>query len=162
MRPLAGGNVAHSLTVTTTGSDPIPGNNFDTSSIFFCRDCDGDGIWDDWELTYGLDPLDPADAALDSDQDGHSNLQEFLAGTDPRSSNSVTRVTSFIISGTNVYIAFPAAEQKSYVIERTESLISSNWTGIYTLIHTAPGSYEFIDFGGAQPPSRFYRVRLLP
>ncbi len=34
-------------------------------------DKDKDGMDDNWELRYGLNPADPSDAALDSDQDGY-------------------------------------------------------------------------------------------
>ncbi|MEE2731653.1 MAG: hypothetical protein VYA55_12605 [Pseudomonadota bacterium] len=47
------------------------------------QDADDDGLPDDWETLYGLDPLDPTDAALDSDRDGLDNLSEFEAGSDP-------------------------------------------------------------------------------
>jgi hypothetical protein len=43
-------------------------------------DSDGDGIPDDWELAQGLNGNDPSDASIDSDGDGFSNLEEFLAG----------------------------------------------------------------------------------
>ncbi|QSP93684.1 hypothetical protein LPB19_10760 [Marinobacter salinisoli] len=46
-------------------------------------DSDGDGMSDEWELQYGLDPNDPSDAGQDSDGDGLSNLDEFLALTSP-------------------------------------------------------------------------------
>ena len=46
-------------------------------------DDDGDGMPDAWEETFGLDPLDPADAALDPDADGIPNLEEYRAGTHP-------------------------------------------------------------------------------
>ena len=46
-------------------------------------DADGDGAPDWWESLYGFDPEDPADAALDPDSDGLSNLAEFFAGTNP-------------------------------------------------------------------------------
>jgi hypothetical protein len=46
-------------------------------------DRDGDGLPDAWEEFYGLDPTDPADASLDYDDDGRSNLREFLDQTDP-------------------------------------------------------------------------------
>ena len=45
-------------------------------------DDDGDGMTDVFELDNGLNPLDPSDAAADSDNDTLSNLDEFLAGTE--------------------------------------------------------------------------------
>lgn len=46
-------------------------------------DSDGDGMTNDWESTFGLDPANPADAALDPDHDTVTSLQEFQLGTHP-------------------------------------------------------------------------------
>ena len=47
------------------------------------RDSDGDGLDDRWEWEHeGFDPLDPADASADWDNDGLTNLQEKSKGTD--------------------------------------------------------------------------------
>ena len=47
-------------------------------------DNDLDGMSDEWERKYGLDPDDGSDAAGDSDSDGYTNIEEFLNGTEPR------------------------------------------------------------------------------
>ena len=46
-------------------------------------DSDGDGMPDDWETEHQLNPATAADGPLDKDQDGYSNVEEFLNGTDP-------------------------------------------------------------------------------
>lgn len=51
-------------------------------------DTDNDGMPDGWEIKYGLAPLPldaegANDANLDKDFDGKTNLEEYLAGTDP-------------------------------------------------------------------------------
>ncbi|MDR3219325.1 MAG: polysaccharide lyase [Dysgonamonadaceae bacterium] len=46
-------------------------------------DSDGDGMSDEWEIKYNLDPKNPADGALDSDSDGYTNIEEYLNGTNP-------------------------------------------------------------------------------
>ncbi len=51
-------------------------------------DTDHDGLPNDWEKKYGLNPADPADAAKDSDGDGFTNLEEFQAKTDPKDPKS--------------------------------------------------------------------------
>jgi hypothetical protein len=43
---------------------------------------------DSWESQYDLDPEDNSDAALDSDNDGLTNLEEYKKGTNPLSEDS--------------------------------------------------------------------------
>ena len=51
-------------------------------------DDDNDGMPDTFEQMAGLDPRDPADAALDADDDGLSNAAEYGNSTDPRAADS--------------------------------------------------------------------------
>jgi hypothetical protein len=46
-------------------------------------DTDGDGIPDEWEKKFGLNPNDPADAAKSLAGDAISNLEKYLNGLDP-------------------------------------------------------------------------------
>ncbi len=50
-------------------------------------DSDGDGMPDEWEKKFSLDPFGD-DSVLDPDSDGFSNLEEFQAGTDPKDAKS--------------------------------------------------------------------------
>lgn len=43
----------------------------------------GDGIPDSWKIAHGLSTTDPGVAGQDPDGDGLTNLEEFIAGTDP-------------------------------------------------------------------------------
>jgi hypothetical protein len=36
-----------------------------------------------WEKTHGLDPEDPADANGDADNDGYTNIEEYMNGLVP-------------------------------------------------------------------------------
>jgi len=45
-------------------------------------DDDNDGISDYDENSHGLNPLNPSDAQIDADDDGFSNLVEYIAGAD--------------------------------------------------------------------------------
>lgn len=72
-----------------TGKDVTnsPDTDGDMVANFVDPDDDGDGMPDDWEIDNGLDPLNPADASIDSDNDGTSNLEEYNNGTDPNVSD---------------------------------------------------------------------------
>ena len=47
------------------------------------RDSDEDGMPDEWEEKFGLDPRAAADPTLDSDKDGYTDVEEYLNGTAP-------------------------------------------------------------------------------
>jgi len=71
--------------------DPVPalvsktvsGGRLNVRRLLTLQDTDGDGMPDEWEIANGLNPNNPADAALDPDGDGLSNLDEYLNRCDP-------------------------------------------------------------------------------
>lgn len=47
-------------------------------------DSDNDGMPDEWEKKYGLNPNDPSDANGDINGDGYTNIEKYINGIDPR------------------------------------------------------------------------------
>ncbi len=50
-------------------------------------DADADGLPDEWEKLYGLNPSSAADADADADGDGFTNAEEYAAKTNPSDKN---------------------------------------------------------------------------
>jgi pectate lyase len=48
-----------------------------------CADSDQDGMPDEWEQKFGFDPADPLDGPKDANEDGYTNIEEFLNGRNP-------------------------------------------------------------------------------
>ena len=72
-----------------------------TSSL---DDKDNDGMPDEWEKKYRLDPENPSDAKFDEDGDGLTNLEEYKAGTNPIKDIFTENVLSNI-KGNALYLA---------------------------------------------------------
>lgn len=91
--PFKGQSGAYQVTVTARGKsnygDPFVRYITRSFQVYEyvnqeCRpDQDKDGLPDRWEDLHGLDKTDPADAALDPDNDRLTNLEEFYNGTLP-------------------------------------------------------------------------------
>lgn len=84
---------------------------------------------DSYENQYsGLYANDPADAALDLDFDGATNLDEYLAGTVPNNPASVFGIESLIrLTSGDVEIRFEAKANKAYSVLVSSTLESGSW-----------------------------------
>lgn len=47
------------------------------------KDSDKDGMPDEWETKYGLNPSDASDAVKDLNGDGYTNIEKYVYGLDP-------------------------------------------------------------------------------
>jgi len=93
------------------------------------EDSDSDGLLDWWESYFGLNPLSASDndgPDADPDLDGMSNLQEFLAGTDPLDNQSCLKL-NISFSNNRVLLNFNATDQLYYKILYSEDLNASAW-----------------------------------
>lgn len=122
-------------------------------------DFDRDGIEDPWELLNGLQPDRAGDALEDQDGDGMSNLQEFLARTDPRNASSDLRLQAGLTPNGTAILKFIAQPGIRYEIESSDNL-TSPWMRLQEF--PADNNTREINFTDSSTISaastRFYRV----
>lgn len=139
-----GANPDSPLTWTTSGFGPDPESPVDA---------DGDGMPDQWEAaTFGPNG---ASNGSDPDHDRVSNLQEYVAGTDPLDSNSV-----FVVKMEEGYrISWEPKPGRTYSIWRATDIqnFSEVAEGIQGFYQQGPVSMTWLD---REPPGGpvFYRV----
>ena len=146
--------------------DPVPNTAYgfgriDALAALGLSDSDNDGMPDWWELWRGLSRFDRSDAAQDPDADGLTNLQEYLAGTDPNDAASVLRITELGLSGGEVVSLFTSVVGKRYSLERTGDLASPSWSAVATNLVGTGTYYQVRDPCGASAPQRFYRIKVM-
>jgi hypothetical protein len=132
-------------------------------------DNDGDGLLDNWELAYGLNPQSSAGingAAGDPDNDGQTNSQEQLAGTNPRDTGSVLRLSLTPVDSGFYRVSWQSVPGKSYQLEYAENDITdfAGFTGpTWPRVAISGNEIYEDDVSTNTPPSVFrtYRVRVL-
>jgi len=129
-------------------------------------DGDGDGLPADWETTNGLDDADATGdngANGDPDEDGLSNIIEWLVGLNPQlvDNSSFPKLGITRISG-GVRLSFPTLPDRSYQFQVSDAL--NGWTNFgapqVTAPNAAPGTLQIDDTSGL--PKRFYRMTVHP
>jgi hypothetical protein len=128
-------------------------------------DSDGDGIPDSWMMQHfghsaGL-ASDHSRAQDDADGDGMSNLQEYLAGTDPLDPQSSLKLyVQGVEPGTGrPKLSFTAVAAIDYALQYSDNLGS----GIWHKLNDVPADpttriLMLNDPGATSAPTRFYRV----
>src|SRR5207249_2035371 len=119
------------------------------------------GLPDEWELANGLSPANAADAGLDSDGDGLTNLQEYLSGTDPNDAGSRLRIEATDWSaGRPFSLRFTAHSNNTYSVQSCPSLNGTPWSAVVD-VPAASSNRTVVITDLANPPAgglRLYRL----
>jgi sugar lactone lactonase YvrE len=90
-------------------------------------DSNQDGIPDGWCLTHSLNPISPTVAQEDPDHDGHTNLQEYLDGTDPGDPSSFRQMFRLTGAGSDKTVAWADAFNAGVVSVLTATSVEGPW-----------------------------------
>lgn len=130
-------------------------------------DSDGDGLPDAWEIRYGLNPGSPVGVDgpnADLDNDGQTNLQEYLRGTDPSVPDQPFVLAVRLENGQQLRVTWPSALGKRYQLQSTSEL-GSGFQDVTDSSFPAAGTGSPLSFEQTVPPGslgRFYRVKIVP
>jgi Tol biopolymer transport system component len=146
-------------------SDLVAGDFNDKRDLFLLTlggvDSEPDGMDDDWEMAY-FETLS-RDGSLDWDNDGATDLAEFLAGTDPKNDGSVFRVLTVAPAGGGTKTLFWSGNPtRSYRAEFKDDFNTPAWTALTGTISWNGTTASISDPMAGSATNRFYRVLRLP
>jgi hypothetical protein len=132
--------------------------------LAFDSDADTDGMGDRFEDEYGLDSENPDDADEDLDEDGLSNLVEYLLGSNPAAASVKFLPPVASVDGM-VMITVPGQEMhegRIYILEHSNDL---GETDVWKAIDAFSPSSSEVGTGYVFEPAGpnetgFYRVRV--
>lgn len=115
------------------------------------------GVCDIWEHRYQASGLvdTPESRASDTDGDGQSNLDESLAGTDPRDPTSVHKINTLIRYNNDILLSTPSQAGKTYQVYSSADL--KQWTPVGTST-LSDGQEIYSILNNQTDDNLFYRV----
>jgi hypothetical protein len=126
------------------------------ATITTLADGDGDGMPDEWERGFELDPASNLDREIDTDGDSMLNWQEYIAGTDPADDQSYLRIES-LAGAAGATVTFRALATKTYSVEYTDALDSGLWLHLGAVPGRPADRLEAV-FDPDWTANRFYRI----
>lgn len=134
-----------------TAAGPTPGQSLGVA------DTDGDGMPDVWEQANGTQAF-VADANDDLDSDGLTNLEEYLAGTEPNDPFSFLRVETITLNGINPVLQFIAVSNRTYAVLYKPALGAPAWLPFQNVPSHPTNRLVTVEDSSPSPTNRFYRL----
>jgi hypothetical protein len=145
-------------TVVVTNRASPAGILSSNAPLTVLNDADGDHIPDEWETAaHGLDPSNSNDGALDFDGDGLTNLEEYIAGTDPMDPASYLKVNRFQWLPGRVALEFLAVSNKTYSVLVNDEQPFAEWRPLTRISARTTNHLEIIEDAELKT-KRFYRL----
>jgi hypothetical protein len=155
-------NDSGSYRVVATNAASVTGGASAFASLTVLADSDQDGMPDQWETSYTLNPTNDFDADLDYDEDTMSNVDEYRAGTNPRDNMSYLRIESIeseLATTGTMRVSFIAVSNRTYTVEHRDSLIPGAWNRLGDVsTATTNRLIELVDSPPVAITKRFYRL----
>ena len=121
-------------------------------------DTDGDGLADDWERHYFGNLAQGAND--DPDHDGATNLQEFIAQTDPTNPNSVLQLALTIESNGDATLRWHSAAGVKYQVQYSTNLAANDWQSAGT-VQVGTGSDAVVVPDSVVSPVQYFRLSIV-
>jgi hypothetical protein len=126
-------------------------------------DSNANGLPDAWELqNFGFLGVNPN---ADPDGDGMSNLQEYLAGTNPNDGNDYLRITAISANsaGSTSTVTWTSRPTRLYQVQSRDSLTSGSWATNTPpgLVSPDVGTLTTRSAPGSATSNRFFRVQAI-
>lgn len=111
----------------------------------------------EWAASYGIDGAASSD---DADNDGQTNLQEFVAGTDPTNSSDSFRILEVHRANGVSSIKFgPVLLSRQYSIWSSPDLSEGSWQRVGIIVPGTPADYRWFDhLSPENTPQLFYKL----
>ena len=143
-----------------------------TLSVQAPSDSDGNGLPDEWEAQCGV-----TDPSADPDQDGATNLQEYVAGTDPKDARSWLRMTQGAHGPSGFQVVWASVGGTRYRVMYCDGDAAGSFSGVFKPLPRevaeemdprpsgSPGTLRFTDdfsiTGAPAHGCRYFRISVV-
>lgn len=155
-----GANIVTNLLLRTRASDMLLLGDWSAPTPFQLNTAlaDNDGMDDSWEILYF--GTTSHNGSEDSDGDYFTDLQEFMADTNPTNAASHLRMTGAFPIASGLRLEWQGGSSATQYLQRLSDLNTNLWQRIVTNFPPTPVSGSYTDAIGTDAP-RFYRIEAI-